>query len=196
MPQSDRSVPCSGHLDTVDFPRIFYHQEFVMYMLGKLDMWQRNTWVVTTQISTIHNISEFYVAFTNRLIVIVTSPLHESRLLWIHDPHHRQSSRVPTSHPPASQKNNTVPRINDTVPRTNDTVPRTNYTVPRNIYQPPRQRENAPRNNRIVPSSDARVRAPLESISSSVWHNSSLSSHDNNCPPVPRNNVTDRQTDK
>ena len=40
-------------------------------MLGKLDMWQRNTWVVTTQISTKHNITEFYVAFTNRLIVIV-----------------------------------------------------------------------------------------------------------------------------
>ena len=120
--------------------------------------------------------------------------MHESRLLWIHDPHHRQSSRVPSSHPPASQKNNTVPRTNDTVPRTNDTVPRTNYTVPRNIYQPPRQRENAPRNNPIVPSSDARVRAPLESISSSVWHNSSLSSRNNNCPPVPRNNVTDRQT--
>ena len=34
-------------------------------------MWQRNTWVVTTQISTKHNITEFYVAFTNRLIVIV-----------------------------------------------------------------------------------------------------------------------------
>ena len=40
-------------------------------MLGKLDMWQSNTWVVTTQISTKHNITEFYVAFTNRLIVIV-----------------------------------------------------------------------------------------------------------------------------
>ena len=42
-----------------------------MYMLGKLDMWQRNTWVVTTQIITIHNITEFYIAFTNRLIAIV-----------------------------------------------------------------------------------------------------------------------------
>ena len=140
----------------------------------------------------------YYLARQGRRVVLrggnVTSPLHESHLLWIHDPHHCQSSRVPTSHPPASQKNNTVPRINDTVPRTNDTVPRTNYTVPRNIYQPPRQRENVPRNNPIVPSSDARVRAPLESISSSVWHNSSLSSRDNNCPPVPRNNVTDRQT--
>ena len=34
-------------------------------------MWQRNTWVVTMQISTKHNITEFYVAFTNRLIVIL-----------------------------------------------------------------------------------------------------------------------------
>ena len=119
-------------------------------------------------------------------IYTVTSPLHESRLLWIHDPHRSQSSRVPTSHPPASQKNNSVPRINDTVPRTN-------YTVPRNNYQPPRNRENAPRNSPIVQSSDARVRAPLENIPSSVWHNSALSSCANNCPPVPRNNVTDRQ---
>ena len=124
----------------------------------------------------------------------MTSPLHESRLLWVHDPHPRQSSRVPSSHPPASQKNNAVPRTNDTVPRTNDTVPRTNYTMPRNIYQPPQQRENVPKNNPIVSSSDARVRAPLESISSFVWHNSSLSSRNDNCPPVPRNNVTDRQT--
>ena len=115
----------------------------------------------------------------------MTSPLHESHLLWIHDPHRSQSSRVPTSHPPASQKNNSVPRINDTVPRTN-------YTVPRNNYQPPRNRENAPRNSPIVQSSDARVRAPLENIPSSVWHNSALSSRANNCPPVPRNNVTDR----
>ena len=40
-------------------------------MLSKLDMWQRNMWVVIMQISTKHNITEFYVAFTNRLIVIV-----------------------------------------------------------------------------------------------------------------------------
>ena len=60
-----------------------------------------------------------------------------------------QSSRVPTSHPPASQKNNSVPRINDTVPRTN-------YTVPRNNYQPPRNRENAPE---IAPSCSLVMRA-------------------------------------
>ena len=124
----------------------------------------------------------------------MTSPLHESRLQWIHDPHHRQPSSVPVSHPPASQKNNTVPRTNDTVPRTNDTVPRTNYSVPRNVYQPPHCRENVRKNDPIVPSSDVRVCAPLENISSSVWHNSSLSSQHNNCLPVPGNNVTDRQT--
>ena len=38
-------------------------------------MWQRNTWVVTMQISTKHNITEFYVAFTNRLIVIVITAI-------------------------------------------------------------------------------------------------------------------------
>ena len=77
----------------------------------------------------------YYLARQERRVVLrggnVTSPLHESRLLWIHDPHHHQSSRVPSSHPPASQKNNTVvPRTNDTVPRTNDTVPRTNLQCP------------------------------------------------------------------
>ena len=87
-----------------------------------------------------------------------------------------------------------MPRTNDTVPRTNDTVPRTNYSVPRNVYQPPQRRENVPRNDPIAPSSDVRVRAPLGNINSSVWHNSSLSSQRNNCLPVPRNNVTDRQT--
>ena len=125
----------------------------------------------------------------------VTSPLHESRLLWIHDPHRSQSSRVPPSHPPASQKNNSVPRTNNTVPRTNHTVPRTNHTVPRNNYQIPRNRENAPRNSPIAQSSDTRVRAPLENIPSSVWHNSAISSRANDCPPVPRNNVTDRPID-
>ena len=65
----------------------------------------------------------YYLARQGRRVVLrggnVTSPLHESRLLWIHDPHRSQPSRVPTSHPPASQKNNPVPRINNSVPRTN-----------------------------------------------------------------------------
>ena len=80
----------------------------------------------------------YYLACQGRRVVLrggnATSLLHESRLLWVHDPHPRQSSREPSSHPPASQKNNAAPRTNDTVPRTNDTVPRTNYTVPRTNY--------------------------------------------------------------
>ena len=132
---------------------------------------------------------------------IVTSPLHESRLLWIHDPHRNQSSRVPASHPPASQKTNPVPRTNNTVPRTNNTVPRINNTVPRNNNNPvSRNHENGPRNGPIPgpapQSSDVRMRAPLDNVSSSVRCNSSLSSRVNSCPPVPRNNATDRQTDR
>ena len=122
----------------------------------------------------------------------VTSPLHESRLLWIHDPHRNQPSHVPASHPPASQKINPVPRTNNTVPRINETVPRNDNIVSRNREIGPR---NGPSLGPAPRSSDARVRAPLDDVSSSVWYNSSLSSCGNNCPPVPRNNATDRQTD-
>ena len=112
----------------------------------------------------------------------VTSPLHESRLLWIHDPHRNQPPRVPSRQPPASQKINTVPRTNNTAPRSNNKVPRNN--------------DNVPRNSPITQSSDARVRAPVGNIPSSVWHNSNLSSRSSDCPPVPRNNVTDIQQDQ
>ena len=133
----------------------------------------------------------YYLARQGRRVVLrrgnVTSPLHESRLQWIHDPHLRQSSSVPTSHPPASPRNNPVPRINDSVPRNN-------YSVPRNIYQPPSHRENVTTSAPVAQSSDVRVHAPLTRINSSVWHNSSLPSLQEICPPVPRNNVTDKPT--
>ena len=60
----------------------------------------------------------------------------------------------------------------------------------------PRNNNNVPRYNPITQSSDARVRAPLENIPSSVWHNSNLSSRSSDCPPVPRNNVTDINNDQ
>ena len=112
----------------------------------------------------------------------VTSPLHESRLLWIHDPHRNQPPCVPSRQPPVPQKTNIVPRTNNTVPRSNNKVPRNN--------------DNVPRNNPIRQSSDARVHASLENIPSSVWHNSNLSSRSSDCPPVPRNNVTDITQDQ
>ena len=84
----------------------------------------------------------------NIVIEGVTSPLHESRLMWIHDPHRNQPSRDPPSQLPAPQKNNTVPR-------TNNTVPRSNNKVPRNI-------DNVPRNSPIAQSSDVACARPLK----------------------------------
>ena len=100
----------------------------------------------------------------------VTSPLHDSRLHWVHDPQPRQTPSVPPSHSPSSPVNPPVPRITK--------------TVPRNVYPPPRKESTSISN---APSSDVRVRAPLTRIDSSVWQNSSQEI----CPPVPRNNVTD-----
>ena len=110
----------------------------------------------------------------------MTSTLHESRLHWIHDPHLRQASSVPTSHPPASTTNHPVPRIND--------------SVPRNIYQPPSRQGNVSTSAPITPSSDVRMRSPLTRVDSSVWHNLTLPSSQEICPPVPRNNMTDKPT--
>ena len=107
------------------------------------------------------------------LFPIVTSPLHESRLLWIHDPHVKQPPRVTPRQTVITEKHDPVPRnIPQTVPRNNQTVPR---------------------NNPVTQSSDARARAPLENIQSSSWYNSNLScnmtSRSSVCNPVPRNNV-------
>ena len=108
-------------------------------------------------------------------MVIVTSPLHESRLLWIHDPHHNQPPRVP-------HRQTVVPEKQDTVPR----------NIPTKV---PRNKAKVPRNNPVTQSSDARTRVPLENIQSSSWYNSNLSkdmySRSSDCQPVPRTNVQD-----
>ena len=59
----------------------------------------------------------------------------------------------------------------------------------------PKSNNNVPRNCPIAQSSDVRMSAPRGNISRSVWRNSTLSFRSNNCPPVPRNNATNRQTD-
>ena len=111
----------------------------------------------------------YYLARQGRRVVLrggnVTSPLHESRLHWIHDPNPNQSRRVEPK---------------PTVPRTN------NNSVPRN------NNDTVPRNNNI---SDSCTRNPLESIPSTTWYNSNLplpsvSSRGNvstHSHPVPRN---------
>ena len=129
----------------------------------------------------------YYLARQGRRVVLrggdVTSPLHDSRLHWVHDPQPHQTSSVPPSRPPASTVNHPVPRINDSVPRITN-------VVPRNVYPPPSRQRKESTETPIAPSSDVRVRAPLTRIDSSVWHNSSQKI----CPPVPRNNVTDSST--
>ena len=111
----------------------------------------------------------------------MTSQLHESRLLWIHDPHVNQPPRVTPRQTVITEKHDSVPRnIQQTVPRNNQqTVPRNNQqTVPK---------------KKIVTHSDAPARAPLENIQSSSWYNSNLSrdmnSHSSVSNSVPRNNI-------
>ena len=101
----------------------------------------------------------YYLARQGRRVVLrggnVISPLHESRLHWIHDPNPNQSHRLPPKQ--------SVPRNN------NDTMPRnTHNTVPRNTHN------TVPRNNNIVQHSDSRYRNPLEPIPSTSWYNSNL----------------------
>ena len=113
----------------------------------------------------------YYLARQGRRVVLrggnVTSPLHESRLHWVHDPHPNQ--------PPRVTPRQTVPRIN------NNIVPRNNHNT-------------VPRNNNIVQNSDAHARGPLETIPSASWYNSNLplpsasSPRKNVYKPVPRSN--------
>ena len=130
----------------------------------------------------------------------MTSPLHESRLMWIHDPLPRQTPPVPASHLPAARTPDIVPRNNDTVPRNTITVSRSNTKVPNHRDKAVcKNHENGPRNGpnprSTLESGDVRVCAPLDNMSASASRSYPLSSRENNCPPVPRNNRTDRQTD-
>ena len=119
----------------------------------------------------------------------VKAPLANSRINWVYDSPPSQSHHIaPRQTPPKSKTNIVTNKNHDKEPRTNNTVPKSNNKVLRN-------NDNMPRNRPIAQSSDVRMRAPLGNISRSAWHNSTLSFRSNNCPPVPRNNVTDRQVD-
>ena len=111
------------------------------------------------------------------------APLANSRINWVYDSPPSQSHHIA---PRQTLPKNKTHKSHDKKPKTNNTVPKSNSQVLRN-------NDNVPRNRPIAQSSDVRVRAPLENVSSSVWHNSALSSCANNCPPVHRNNMTDRQ---
>ena len=120
----------------------------------------------------------YYLARQGQRVVLrgghVTSPLHESRLLWIHDPHHNQPPRV-------TPRQTVIKENHDSVPRNSQqTVPRNNQTVPRN--------------NNVMNRSNARV-SPLDNIPSSSWFNSNFppssipTPRSSVCNPVPRTNL-------
>ena len=78
----------------------------------------------------------YYLARQGRRVVLrggnVTSPLHESRLLWIHDPLPNQPPRVTPRQTVIKENRDSVPRNNQqTVPRNNQTVPRNNNVMNR-----------------------------------------------------------------
>ena len=93
----------------------------------------------------------YYLARHGRRVVLrgsnVASPLHESRLHWIHDPNPNQSRRV--------KPKQSVPR------NKHDTVPRNNHNT-------------VPRNDNVMRNSDSLSRNPLEPIPSTSWYNSNL----------------------
>ena len=115
----------------------------------------------------------YHLARQGRRVVLrggnVTSPLHESRLIWIHDPLPRQTPPVPASHLPAAQTPDIVPRNNNTVPRNTVTVSRSNIHRDKAVCE---NRENGPRNGpnprSALASGDVRVRAPLDNMSASA----------------------------
>ena len=132
----------------------------------------------------------YYLARQGRRVILrggnVTSPLHESRLLWLHDPRPKQSPRSTPRSPARKENQKPVPRNNNpSVPRSNN-----NPLVPRNNNNP-----LVPRNNPVIDSSDARARAPLDNIASTTWYNTSLSHsrvpdiRSSVCNPVPRNTM-------
>ena len=119
----------------------------------------------------------------------VKAPLANSRINWVYDSTPSQSHHIASrQNPPKSKTNIVTNGSHAKEPRTNNTVPKSNNKVLRND-------DKVPRNRPIAQSSDVRMSAPLGNISRSVWHNSTLSFRSDNCPPVPRNNAPNRQTD-
>ena len=117
------------------------------------------------------------------------APLANSRINWVYDSPPSQSHHIaPRQNPPKSKTNIVTNESHTKEPRTNNTLPKSNNKVLRND-------DKVPRNRPIAQSSDVRMSEPLGNISRSVWHNSTLSFRSNNCPPVARNNATNRQTD-
>ena len=113
----------------------------------------------------------YYLARQGRRVVLrggnVTSPLHENRLHWVHDPHPNQPPRVTPRQTVPRINNNTVPRNNnivqnsdahargplETIPSAswyNSNLPLPSASSPRkNVYKPV-PRSNNPENSKTI----------------------------------------------
>ena len=103
----------------------------------------------------------------------MTSPLHESRLLWIHDPHPNKPPRV-------TPRQTVIKENRDPVSRNNN-------------------QQTVTRNNHVENNNNARARVPLDIIPSASWFNSNLSPssipspRSSVCNPVPRTNLQNNE---
>ena len=137
--------------------------------------------MVKDHINPRNSVSELFCDSLDEVLRIVTvkAPLANSRINWVCDSPPSQSHHIAPGQTLLKNKN-----------RNHDTKARNNNSVPRNVYPPPSRQGKESTETPLAPSSDVRVRAPLTHIDSSVWCNSSQEI----CPPVPRNNITNRLT--
>ena len=143
-----------------------------------------------------NELSNYYIKEDADIILINATGLRDNERIKIYQYNLYQRNR--SGEAPAgiaiAIKNVRAPLANSRINWVYDSPPsQSHHIAPR--QNTPKSNNNVPRNCPIAQSSDVRMSAPRGNISRSVWHNSTLSFRSNNCPPVPKNNATNRQTD-
>ena len=90
------------------------------------------------------------------MMVIVTSPLHESRLRWLHDPHPQQTPRATPPPPPVTENHDIVPRNKHVVNSSDARVRAPLENIPSNMWynsKHPESRVIEKRSNKCNPVS-------------------------------------------
>ena len=68
------------------------------------------------------------------MYIYVTSPLHESRLRWLHDPHPQQTPRATPPPPPVTENHDIVPRNKPVVKNSDERVRAPLENIPSNTW--------------------------------------------------------------
>ena len=132
----------------------------------------------------------YYLARQGRRVVLrggnVTSPLHESRLLWIHEPHRSQPSHVPPSHPQHLRRITQCPGLIIPCPGLIIQCPGVITKCPETVKMHP---EIAPLRSLVMCACVPLLKIyPVLCGTTQPSHLALMT-----VPPVPRNNVTDGQ---